>query len=474
MMNIALIPAPEKIVYKSGFTNAETEIKTEIDNAVPAEGFAMDIDGGITLRASSDAGFFYARGALEQIKFQCGGQIPNVHIEDSPRFSYRSFMLDSCRHFISVEDIKKMIAYCSKLRFNVFHWHLTDDQGWRPEIGCRPELIKIGSVRKGNHFGAEQNEEIHSGYYTKEEMKDIVSFAHKNHMSVVPEFDMPGHASALLKSIPELACRGKKVEIKTKPGIFKDIICAGNEKTYETLFLILDELCEIFTDEYIHLGGDEAPKQQWKSCPECQKAIADEGLKNEDELQGLFINRITKHLAQKGKKVITWNESLKGGNLDKSVTVQMWMDPSHLSVKSQNKIINSDFFHYYADYPYSMTPLKKVYCYDPMVNENVIGVDAPIWTEYIDNIKRMEYMCFPRFIAAAQTAWSKNKPPYAVFKKETADLIPYFGTEYAAKTEEWDPKAYKRLPGIISHFGSVSPSEKARKIFAKNDSAEKN
>lgn len=229
MMKIALIPSPEKIVYKSGFTDAKTEIKTEYDNAIPAEGFAIDIDGEIMLKASSDAGLFYARGALEQIKFQCGQRLPNVHIEDAPRFSHRSFMLDSCRHFISVCDIKRMTAYCAKLRFNIFHWHLTDDQGW---------------------------------------------------------------------------------------------------------------------------------------------------------------------------------------------------------------FINSDFFHYYADYPYAMTPLKKVYVYNPQINENVIGVDTPIWTEYIDNIKRMEYMCFPRFIAAAQTAWSKNKPPYAVFKTEISELMPYFGIKHAAKPDE--------------------------------------
>ncbi len=473
-MKISLIPAPEKIVCKSGFTGNETEIKIRYDNAIPPEGFVMDINGEITLKASSDAGLFYARGALEQIKFQCGKNLPNVHIEDSPRFSHRSFMLDSCRHFISVSDIKRMITYCAKLRFNVFHWHLTDDQGWRMEMDCRRELINTGSVRKGNHFGAEQNDKIHSGYYTKEQMREIIAFAHEKHMQVIPEFDMPGHASALLKSIPELACCGKKVEIKTKPGIFKDIICAGNEKTYETLFLILDEICEIFTDEYIHLGGDEAPKPQWQNCPDCQKRMADEGLKNENELQGWFINRIADYLAGKGKKVITWNESLKGGNLAENITVQMWMDPKRLSKNCPNRIINSDFFHYYADYPYAMTPLKKVYCYDPQINENVIGVDTPIWTEYIENRKQMEYMCFPRFIATAQTAWSKSKPPYAVFKKEVSELMPYFGIKYAAASDEWDPKAYKRLPGIIRHFGSVSPYEKARKIFTKKNRQETN
>ena len=464
-MKLSLIPYPEKIEYLKGFTKAAAEIAEISDASVPDEGFTIHIDGAITVKASSDAGFFYAKNAIEQIKFQCGQNLQNVHIEDSPEFSYRAFMIDSCRHFVSVRDIKKMIEHCAKLRFNVFHWHLTDDQGWRPEIKSRPELVKIGSIRYGNHFGAEQNDKIHAGFYTRAQMEDIIRFAHERHMKVVPEFEMPGHTSALLKSIPHLACGGKAVEIKTTPGVFKDIICAGSEKTYETLFGILDEFCEIFPDEYIHIGGDEAPKKQWESCPDCRKRIRDEELENEEALQGYFINRIKNYLTEKGKKVITWNESLKSGTLDKDVTVQMWMDPKGLCKRSKNQIIASDFYHYYADYPYTMTPLKKAYRYDPKINDNVIGVDTPIWTEYIDSRGKMEYMCFPRFIAAAQTAWSKNKPPYTRFRTELQELMPYFGVKNAAKPEEWDPPVYERLPGVINHFGSLHPDEKIRKLF---------
>ena len=242
--------------------------------------------------------------------------------------------------------------------------------------------------------------------------------------------------------------------------IFKDIICAGNNNTYNILCNILDEICELFPDEYIHIGGDEAPKEQWKTCPCCQRKMKDENLSNEEELQGWFINRINSYLSEKGKKVITWNESLNGGNLDENITVQMWMDPKKLSKASKNKIINSDFFHMYADYPYAMTPLKKVYEYDTDINSNIIGTDIPIWTEYINDIRIMEYMCFPRFIAAAQSSWCRNKPDYNSFKNELTEILPFFRIENAAKREEWDPAAGSRLKKVIIHFGSISKNKR--------------
>ena len=467
-MKLSLIPAPYEISYLPGFSKADATVEKQEDRRLKNESFVIHIDGKIRIRASSEAGFFYAENLLEQIKFQCGQNIPNVHIKDIPKYSYRSFMIDSCRHFVTVENLKRMIDHCAKLRFNVFHWHLTEDQGWRAEIKKYPELTQIGSVRNGNHFGSEQNDEIHSGYYTQDELREIVDYAHERYMKVVPEIDMPGHVSALLASIPSLVCGDKKVEIKTTPGIFKDIICAGKDDNYDILFDILDEICEIFPDEYIHIGGDEAPKIQWKNCTDCQNLMKSEGLANEEELQGYFINRVKNYLSQKGKKVITWNESLNGGNLDKDVTVQMWMDRKGLSKKSGNPVIISDFFHMYMDYPYSMTPLKKVYEYNTDINSLVIGIDVPIWTEYVDTIEKMEYMCFPRYIAAAQSAWSKNKPAYSRFRTQLVELTDYFGIENAAKQEEWDPKPLSRLSDVVKHFGSIAPNDTIRNIFSEN------
>ncbi|MBQ8209335.1 MAG: beta-N-acetylhexosaminidase [Clostridia bacterium] len=464
-MKLSLIPYPSSITYLDGFTRSDARVIKITDTSVPKEGFCVHIENTVTIEASDAAGFYYADLLIEQIRFQCGQNLPNVHIEDAPKYEYRSFMVDCCRHFFDVDTIRQMIEYCAKLRFNVFHWHITDDQGWRPEIKAYPELIETGSKRIGNHFGKEQNEEIHSGHFTQEEMREVVEFAHSHHMQVVPEIDMPGHTSALLASLPGLACENKLVDIKTTAGIFKDIVCAGKESSYETLFEILDEICDIFPDEYIHIGGDEAPKQQWKNCPDCQQRIREENLKDEEALQGYFINRITDCLNSKGKKVISWNESLNSGNLSKDVVVQMWLDPKKLSKKSPNRLIVSDFYHRYADYPYAMTPLKKVYNYDTDINNNVIGTDIPIWTEYVYDFEYMQYMCFPRYIAAAQAGWSKNRPDYSVFKAHLKELLPWFGIENCAKESEWDPPTASRIAKVISHFGAICPNENIRNYF---------
>lgn len=461
-MKLSLIPAPYSIEYLGGFTSADAQIVKVADETMKNESFSIRIEKSITITASDEAGFFYAENALEQIRFQCGKTLPDVYIQDSPRYEYRAFMIDCCRHFFGVEDLKKMIVRCAKMRFNVFHWHLTEDQGWRPEIKAYPELTEKGSVRYGSHFATEQNEEIYSGFFTREQMQEIVDFAHKHHMTVVPEIDMPGHTSALLNSLPELVCGKKTVSVKTAAGIFGDIVCAGNENTYKILFEILDEICDIFPDGYIHLGGDEAPKKQWRECPCCQKRIKDEKLGNEEELQGYFINRIAAYLEAKGKKVITWNESLKSGILDKDVVVQRWLDPKNISLKSDNKMIVSDFYHMYADYPYSMTPLKKVYNYNTALNGNVIGTDIPIWTEYIYSMDCMEYMCFPRFIASAQDAWCKNKPPYDQFREQLCKLLPYFDVGNHAKSHEWDPPALTRPLKTLRHFRAILKGNKKK------------
>lgn len=466
-MKLSLIPYPYEISYLPGFTRSDAQIEKTEDKRLPAEGFIVHIDSTIRISASSQAGFFYGESLVEQIKYQCGQNLPNVHIRDFPKYTYRSFMIDSCRHFVPLENVKRMIDYCAKLRFNVFHWHLTDDQGWRAEIKRYPELTEIGSIRYANNFGSEQNEDIHEGYYTQAQMREIVEYAHSKHMTVVPEIDMPGHVSAMLASIPSLVCGEKKVDIKTSAGIFKDILCAGKNETYDVLYDIFDEVCDIFPDEYIHIGGDEAPKNQWKACPDCQKMIKDNGLADEEALQGYFINRVKEYLSGKGKKVITWNESLRSGNLDTDITVQMWMDKKGDCKKSKNPIIVSDFFHYYADYPYEMTPLKKVYDYNTDINSNVIGVDTPIWTEYVADIEKMEYMCFPRFVAVAQSAWCRYKPSYSEFRTQLGEIIGFYGFSNAAKPDCWDPSVSTRLSGVIRHFGSIAPNEHIRNIFTK-------
>ena len=465
-MKLSIIPAPTVAGYLQGYTKAQEKVNEVYESRIPPEGYSLHIENSITLKASTKAGFFYGNQTLSQIKSQCGQNLQNCHIEDSPKYKYRGFMIDSARHFFTVKEIKRMIDNCAKFRFNVFHWHLTDDQGWRIEIKKYPEIIKIGSVRYGNHFRNEQNEKIYGGYYTQEQIKEVVSYAHANFMRVVPEIDIPGHTSALLAAVPSLCCGGKEVKVKTSAGIFKDIVCPGKESSYKILFDILDEVINIFPDEYIHIGGDEAPKNQWKSCPDCQFKILREHLKDEEALQGYFINRVAEYLESRGKKTVTWNDSLKSGNLKDNVTVQLWMDKKGLCNKCSNEIIASDFYHCYTDYPYAMTPLKKAYEYEPELNGKVMGLETPVWTEYISNINYMEYMCFPRFIATAQRAWSKNKIPYKEFKEQLYELSEYFSIKGMAPYKDWDPPKAERPKEIISHFGSIAPNEKIRKLFS--------
>lgn len=465
-MRTSIIPAVSKLEYLSGKLEGKTEPQKVKDDLLNEEEYIITIqDNTIVVKASTDAGFFYAEKTLDQIFFEYGDTIPNMRISDKPKYHYRSFMIDSCRHFFPVEDIKKMIDICTTLKFNKFHWHLTDDQGWRVQIDKYPELTTIGSVRKETNLGKEITSVPYGGFYTKEEIREVVEFACERFIEVVPEFEIPGHTSALLASLPGLCCGDKTVEIKTTQGVFKDILCAGSEKTYEVVFDIIDEMCELFPGKYFHIGGDEAPKDQWKNCEVCQTKMKQEELQNEDELQGYFVNRVSDYLKTKGKTPISWNESLKGGNLNTDGMIQFWMDKKGLSKKCENSVIVSDFYSYYVDYPYCMTPLKKTYNYEEKISSRVIGVDTPIWTEFIKNIKEMEYMCFPRYFAVAQSAWSENKPEYEVFEKDLIKLMGMYNTENWADKSKWNPNPVSRLGGTLRHLGVIANLDYRKKLI---------
>ncbi len=460
----SLIPYPMQLGFTGGMLIGVTDTVKKIDPKMEKEAYEINVKDKIFIKAGGVEGLFYADLTVKQLLFQYDNCIPKMIIYDRPKYSYRSFMIDCCRHFFPVEDIKAMIDLCASFKFNKFHWHLTDDQGWRIQIDKYPELTQIGSVRHGTALGKEINDEDYGGFYTKNEIRDVVDYAAQRYIEVIPEFDVPGHTSALLASLPELCCGGDTVEVKKIPGIFRDIVCAGNEKTYEVIFDIIDEICELFPGEYFHIGGDEAPKHQWKNCEKCQEKIKSEDLKDEEELQGYFVNRVSDYLRSKGKKVISWNESLKGGNLNSENIIQFWMDKDGLSKKSPNNIIMSDFFSYYVDYPYEMTPLKKTYNHDEKLNSNVIGVDTPIWTEYVPNFDKMLYMCFPRFIAVAQSAWSINKPEYEIFEKDLLKLMKMYDTSKWGQRNEWNKNRVKRLFGTTKHFLSTVNRETVKKF----------
>lgn len=338
---------------------------------------------------------------------------------------YRGFMLDSVRHMQTVDEIKKLIDAIALLKFNKFHWHLTDDQGWRFESEKYPLLNTVSAVRPYSDFGRSMVNEPYGRVYTKDEMRHIVSYCAEKGIEVIPEFDMPGHTSALLSAYPELSCSGEEVKIKTHQGIFKDVLCLAKEETFNMVTDIIDEFLEIFPSKYLHIGGDEAPSDHWKACPDCQRLMRESGVKTYSEYQNLFMNKVIAYLESKGRHAIVWNEASRGENLDKRAIVQYWKEDSKPTVKYLNeggKAILSPFSYCYFDYDYSITPLNRVYSLEATLpgltgkgQKNIIGIEAPIWTEYIDNNERLEELLFPRIIAVSQIALGKSGLPYSLF-----------------------------------------------------------
>jgi len=466
---IRLIPQPKKIVENSGFCCKKENIVCVEDSGIKCdEGYKLQIlPDEIKLLASDEKGFFYGRMTLKQLEIQYGDKLPCVEIEDEPEYVYRGIMLDCARHMISVGEIKKMIDAAALIKMNKFHWHISDDQGFRVELESFPQLTKLGSVRSGDNFGSMcRSDEPYSGYYTKKEIADIIAYCKERFIEVIPEIDMPGHTSAILHVFPELSCRQEPVEVKTRQGIYKDNLCIGNGRTYDFVTKLLDELCEMFPGEYFHIGGDEAPDDYRKDCPKCQKAIKDMGLSNTAELQCVFSNNIKEYLKTKGKKAIVWNDILKGKKIDSDTVIQRWMDPknnAHKAANDGNKIIISDFKPYYFDYPYGMYPLKNVYNFNPaggkLLDENgrknIIGTETPVWTEFIDSPERLEYLTLPRWFAVAESAWSdKDDKDYRQFKAAATKLSDYLKKQgyNCAPEKDTDMPVVKRLWDVIKFF----------------------
>jgi len=349
-------------------------------------------------------------------------EIPDLNIWDSPEFQYRGMHLDVGRHFFPISFIKKYLDIMALYKFNYFHWHLTEDQGWRIEIKAFPKLTEVGAWR------TEENGEKYGGFYTQDEIKEVVQYAQHLHITIVPEIEMPGHSRAAIAAYPKLSCTGKHLEVPNRWGVFDDVYCAGNEYTFDFLERVLDEVMELFPGPYIHIGGDECPKTRWEKCAKCQKRIADEHLTNEHELQSYFIRRIEKYLNEHGKKLIGWDEILEGG-LAPDATVMSWrgMQGGIDAAREEHQVIMTPgewcyFDHYQANANFEpkaiggFLPLRKVYEFNPIPAELtqdqaefVIGGQANMWTEYMDNEDYVEYMLLPRMLALSETLWSKQK-----------------------------------------------------------------
>jgi len=382
-------------------------------------------------------------------------KIPCALIEDAPRFQYRGLHLDVGRHFFPVEFIKKYIDLIAYLKLNYFHWHLTEDQGWRIEIKKYPLLTKIGAFRKQTIVGHGRQKPAvydgipYGGYYSQEEIREIVNYARQRFVTIIPEIEMPGHSTAALAAYPELGCTGGPYEVSQHWGVHLDVYCAGKEKTFEFLENVLREVLELFPSEYIHIGGDEVPKLRWKECPRCQQRIKEEGLKDEVELQSYFIRRIEKFLVSKGRRLIGWDEILEGGLAPQAI-VMSWRGTQGgiEAARQKHYVIMSPtgycYFDYYQADPRTQPlaiggflPLKKVYSFEPIPEEltpeeaqYILGAQGNVWSEYLVNEKYVEYMAFPRACALAEVTWT---PP--------------------ERKDWWD--FLSRLQGFLHHLGAL-------------------
>ncbi|WP_340112916.1 beta-N-acetylhexosaminidase [Maribellus mangrovi] len=402
---------------------------------------------GIVITASTPAGLFYGMQSLKQLlPLEADGQslsIACVDIKDQPRFSWRGNMLDVGRHYFPVSFIKKYIDILAMYKINTFHWHLTEDQGWRIEIKKYPLLTEISHWRDETmlgHYGSGQGMDGigYGGFYTQDQCRDIVRYAAERYITVVPEIEMPGHSSAALAAYPNLGCTGGPYKVQQTWGVHKDVYCAGKDETFEFLKDVLDEVMDIFPSEFIHIGGDECPKDAWKKCDACQKRIKDNNLENEHELQSWFITQIDHYLSSKGRRLIGWDEILEGG-LAPEATVMSWRGTKGgiEAAKQNHDVVMSPNSHMYIDYYQSKNkedePLaiggflavEKVYSYEPLPEElseleakHILGVQTNLWTEYVATTKKAEYMLLPRLQAEAEVAWTpKEKKDFEDFSK---------------------------------------------------------
>lgn len=419
------------LLKKAGFSLPEGDgIVFELDEGVPSdEGYRLSVGDGVRVAARTERGLFYGAQTLKQLF--SGGWNPETRsakigkcvIEDAPRFGYRGFMMDCCRHFFDAETVKAHIDAMSMLKLNRFHWHLTEDQGWRVEIDGYPRLTEVGSRRSGTM----RDRTPHGGFYTKDEIRDVVRYAADRYVEVIPEFDFPGHTRAAVASYPELSCSGKPVSVSTKFGIHSEILCAGKQGTYDLINAVLDTFADLFPSRYVHLGGDEAVKTEWFSCPDCARKKEELGLDTFEQLQAHMTNAAIGHLAERGKTAVCWNEAADSGDLDGDAVMEFWREGGGRKnllreLKNGRKVILAPFTPYYLDYPFSMHPLKAVYRCEPVFPEikeyedNVLGVESPVWTEWIDSVSLLGERVYPRLAAVAESAWSApEKKDYAAF-----------------------------------------------------------
>lgn len=368
------------------------------------------------------------------------------------KYNYRSLHLDCARHFFPISTIKKVIEGISFAEMNIVHWHLSDDHGWRIESKKFPKL-----------------HEASGEYYTQEEIREVVAYAKEHGIEVIPEIDMPGHNLALLAAFPEYSCKGQPVEMAKARGVYKTILCAGKDETYAFVEELLEEIIPLFDSKYFHIGGDEAPKDEWKECSHCNAKMKELGLTNYEDLQGHFTRQVCEILKKYGKTPICWNDALLASNIPQDVVIQYWtIDYAKQMVPfvaNGGKWIYSDMFELYLDYPHSMIPLKKVYEFEPHLYkydipkmDGLIGFEACAWTEHIDNEKDLCEHIFPRVFALAERANGEEHIDYESFKERVREKVKRLesaGIPYT-KEEWWDPKGSARREDALEFYFNMS------------------
>lgn len=461
---------PSAVLEKSA---KKADVKLSVDKSLAEEQYRLTIDpkDRIVITGGSAKGVWWGLQSLSQILIDSaskaeGGQLKlaGLEIEDWPEFAYRGAMLDCCRHFIPFEDVKKYIDIMAYHKLNTFHWHLTEDQGWRIEIKKYPLLTEIGSKREDtlvNHLREKEENRVydghpHSGFYTQEQARELVAYAAARQITVIPEIEMPGHAEAALASYPYLGCRQTGYVTLPVWGVIPEVFCMGRESTFKFFEDVLDEICEIFPGEYIHIGGDECPRDRWKECPDCQRRMKEEGLTEVGQLQGYQLKRVEKYLNAKGRHIIGWDEILESGATP-TATVMSWRGPQGgvTAAKMGNKVVMAPNNYFYLDYYQTADPeankeplgiggyvsLEKCWSFDPFdqltekEKSYIYGIQANTWTEYMRGIDRVQFMDLPRFCALSAVSWHKDAQTYPEFLAKVKDsmlkLYQYYGLIYA-------------------------------------------
>ena len=417
---------------------------------IAKEGYKLTVTkDGITVEAADESGAVWALTTVTELTAE-GEALPIVTIEDAPHYGHRGLSLDCSRHFFTADEVKKVIDQMTRVKLNVLHWHLVDDQGWRIECKTLPLLHETTGT-----------------YYTQEEIRSVIEYARVRGMEIIPEIDMPGHTRSMIAAYPHLSCFGEKTELCQFGGIFEKILCPGKDETFEFIEKLLTEVCALFPDDRFHIGGDEAPKTEWKKCPHCKARMEALGLTDYEDLQGYFTKRVVAILKKHGKRAVFWNDVLESKDVDTENIVQYWTAqheaPVPAFIERGGKVIFSNMSALYFDYPHGINSLNKVYHYQPVVmgksyadSPNMLGYEAALWSEQVETPEHLEELLFPRLYAVSEIAWNEAGD-YADFEYRAEKKI-----EIAAKQgvncmtkDGWNPEGEARVQSAATFIAHM-------------------